>query len=112
MGLVPASNEFLVTCRELCDKKWLHYDFDEVMTGFRASLKGASGILKPKLILSFGKVIVLVCLLVHLLIERNYGTFKHLKVQVYQAGTLSGNPVAMAAGLVSLRKLKSKSFYL
>ena len=58
MGLVPASDEFLTTCRELCDKNGALLIFDEVMTGFRASLKGASGILNVQAdIITFGKVI-------------------------------------------------------
>ncbi len=48
MGLVPATNEFLQKCRELCDKHGALLIFDEVMSGFRASLKGASGILDVK----------------------------------------------------------------
>ncbi|MDY3204901.1 MAG: glutamate-1-semialdehyde 2,1-aminomutase, partial [Arcobacter sp.] len=58
MGLVPATEEFLATCRELCDKYGALLIFDEVMSGFRASLKGASGILKTQGdIITFGKVI-------------------------------------------------------
>ncbi len=108
MGLVPASDEFLKTCRELCDANGALLIYDEVMTGFRASLKGASGILETQAdIITFGKVIGA---------GMPVGAFAsskeimgHLSPDgaVYQAGTLSGNPVAMAAGLTSLRKLKS-----
>ncbi len=110
MGLVPASEEFLATCRELCDKHGALLIFDEVMSGFRASLTGASGIVKTKAdIITFGKVIGA---------GMPVGAFassleimNHLSPDgaVYQAGTLSGNPVAMAAGLVSLRKLKANT---
>ncbi|RXJ77935.1 glutamate-1-semialdehyde-2,1-aminomutase [Arcobacter sp. F155] len=108
MGLVPASEEFLIECRALCDKHGALLIFDEVMTGFRASLTGASGIVEPDAdIITFGKVIGA---------GMPVGAFAaskeimgHLSPDgaVYQAGTLSGNPVAMAAGLTSLRKLKS-----
>ena len=108
MGLVPASEEFLALCRELCDANGALLIFDEVMTGFRASLKGASGILKTQAdIITFGKVIGA---------GMPVGAFAsskkimdHLSPDgtIYQAGTLSGNPVAMAAGLTSLRKIKA-----
>jgi len=108
MGLVPASEDFLKTCRELCDKHGALLIFDEVMSGFRASLTGAHGIVETKAdIVTFGKVIGA---------GMPVGAFAssseimdHLSPDgaVYQAGTLSGNPVAMAAGLVSLQKLKA-----
>ena len=108
MGLVPASEEFLAACRELCDANNALLIFDEVMTGFRASLTGASGIVSTTPdIVTFGKVIGA---------GMPVGAFAsskeimgHLSPDgtVYQAGTLSGNPVAMAAGLVSLKKLKA-----
>ncbi|MDR0407411.1 MAG: glutamate-1-semialdehyde 2,1-aminomutase, partial [Campylobacteraceae bacterium] len=58
MGLVPADEEFLVELRKLCDKNKAILIFDEVMSGFRASLKGAMGITKviPDMV-TFGKVI-------------------------------------------------------
>jgi glutamate-1-semialdehyde 2,1-aminomutase len=107
MGLVPASPAFLAECRRLCDENGALLIFDEVMSGFRASLKGASGILEVQAdMITFGKVIGA---------GMPVGAFAaskeimgHLSPEgaVYQAGTLSGNPVAMSAGLVSLRKLK------
>ncbi len=108
MGLVPASPEFLAKCRELCDTHGALLIFDEVMSGFRASLKGASGIVNtiPDIV-TFGKVIGA---------GMPVGAFasraeimKQLSPEgkIYQAGTLSGNPVAMAAGLTSLKKLKA-----
>ncbi|MEA2049277.1 MAG: glutamate-1-semialdehyde 2,1-aminomutase [Campylobacterota bacterium] len=108
MGLVPASKEFLKECRKLCDKHGALLIFDEVMSGFRASLKGAQGLVKTTPdIVTFGKVIGA---------GMPVGAFASRKEimdqlspngKIYQAGTLSGNPVAMAAGLVSLKKLKS-----
>ena len=108
MGFVPATEEFLAACRELCDANGALLIFDEVMTGFRASLKGASGILKTRAdIITFGKVIGAGMPVGAF--ASNKEIMGHLSPDgaVYQAGTLSGNPVAMAAGLVSLRKLKA-----
>ena len=108
MGFVPASDEFLAACRELCDANGALLIFDEVMTGFRASLKGASGILKVQAdIITFGKVIGAGMPVGAF--AANKTIMGHLSPDgaVYQAGTLSGNPVAMAAGLVSLKKLKA-----
>ncbi len=109
MGLVPASQEFLDECRRLCDENGALLIFDEVMSGFRASLRGAHGVVNTKAdIVTFGKVIGA---------GMPVGAFASSKEimgnlspdgAVYQAGTLSGNPVAMAAGLVSLKKLKAK----
>ena len=108
MGLVPASNEFLATCRELCDKNGALLIFDEVMTGFRASLKGASGILNVQAdIITFGKVIGAGMPVGAFASSKEIMGHLSPEGKVYQAGTLSGNPVAMAAGLVSLKKLKA-----
>jgi len=108
MGLVPASEIFLKTCRELCDKHGTLLIFDEVMSGFRASLKGASGLVKtiPDIV-TFGKVIG-AGMPVGAFASRN-DIMNQLSPNgaIYQAGTLSGNPVAMAAGLKSLQKLKA-----
>jgi glutamate-1-semialdehyde 2,1-aminomutase len=108
MGLVPATEEFLQELRAICDTHGTLLIFDEVMSGFRASLTGAQGIttVKPDMV-TLGKVIGA---------GMPVGAFgarseimAHLSPEgpVYQAGTLSGNPVAMAAGLASLKKLKA-----
>ena len=108
MGLVPASDEFLKTCRELCDKNGALLIFDEVMSGFRASLKGASGILNVQAdIITFGKVIGAGMPVGAFAASKEIMGHLSPEGKVYQAGTLSGNPVAMAAGLVSLKKLKA-----
>ena len=108
MGLVPATNEFLATCRELCDKHGALLIFDEVMSGFRASLKGASGILDVKAdILTFGKVIGAGMPVGAFAASKEIMSHLSPEGKIYQAGTLSGNPVAMAAGLTSLKKLKA-----
>ena len=107
MGLVPATNEFLATCRELCDKHGALLIFDEVMSGFRASLKGASGILDVQAdILTFGKVIGAGMPVGAFAASKEIMSHLSPEGKIYQAGTLSGNPVAMEAGLVSLKKLK------
>ncbi|UFH58244.1 glutamate-1-semialdehyde 2,1-aminomutase [Sulfurovum mangrovi] len=108
MGLVPATEDFLQELRAICDAHGTLLIFDEVMSGFRASLRGAQGIttVKPDMV-TLGKVIGG---------GMPVGAFgaraeimAHLSPEgpVYQAGTLSGNPVAMAAGLASLKKLKA-----
>ncbi len=107
MGLVPADEAFLEGVRRLCDRHGALLIFDEVMSGFRASLKGAQGItsVRPDLV-TLGKVIG------GGMPVGAFGGGEEIMSQlspegpVYQAGTLSGNPVAMAAGLASLRKLK------
>lgn len=108
MGLVPADEDFLQALRTICDENGALLIFDEVMSGFRASLKGAQGIssVKPDIV-TFGKVIGG---------GMPVGAFASCSEimdklspdgPVYQAGTLSGNPIAMNAGLASLKKLKS-----
>ena len=108
MGLVPATEEFLKSCRELCTKHGALLIFDEVMSGFRASAKGSYGLNNIEAdIVTFGKVIG-AGMPVGAFAANNF-IMGHLSPlgKVYQAGTLSGNPVAMAAGLVSLRKIKA-----
>ncbi len=113
MGLVPADIEFLQQLREICDKNGALLVFDEVMSGFRASLRGATGLVgvKPDLI-TFGKVIG------GGMPVGAFGGFEEIMDQlspdgpVYQAGTLSGNPVAMHAGMTALKKIiKNEDIY-
>jgi glutamate-1-semialdehyde 2,1-aminomutase len=109
MGLVPADIEFLEQLHKLCQDNGAILIFDEVMSGFRASLSGSFDFNKiPADIITFGKVIGG---------GMPVGAFasskeimNHLSPDgtVYQAGTLSGNPVAMSAGLASLKKLKEQ----
>jgi len=108
MGLVPADEEFLQSLRTICDEHGALLIFDEVMSGFRASLNGAQGIssVKPDIV-TFGKVIG------GGMPVGAFGASAEIMDKlspdgpVYQAGTLSGNPIAMNAGLASLQKLKS-----
>jgi glutamate-1-semialdehyde 2,1-aminomutase len=110
MGLVPASEEFLTSLKELCEKNGALLIFDEVMSGFRASLKGAQGLtsVKPDIV-TFGKVIG------GGMPVGAFGARSEIMDElspdgpIYQAGTLSGNPVAMSAGLSAIKKLKSDS---
>lgn len=108
MGLVPASPEFLAKCRELCDAHGAMLIFDEVMSGFRASLTGASGIVStvPDIV-TFGKVIGAGMPVGAFASRADIMCQLSPEGKIYQAGTLSGNPVAMAAGLKSLQKLKA-----
>ncbi len=108
MGLVPASPEFLAKCRELCDANGALLIFDEVMSGFRASLKGAQGIVStiPDIV-TFGKVIGAGMPVGAFASRHEIMSQLSPEGKIYQAGTLSGNPVAMAAGLTSLKKLKA-----
>ncbi|HQR74181.1 MAG TPA: glutamate-1-semialdehyde 2,1-aminomutase [Sulfurovum sp.] len=108
MGLVPADEAFLEELRCLCTKHGALLIFDEVMSGFRASLKGAQGIstVKPDIV-TLGKVIGAGMPVGAFGASSKIMAYLSPEGPVYQAGTLSGNPVAMAAGLTSLRKLKS-----
>lgn len=106
MGFVPADAHFLEELRVLCDKHGTLLIFDEVMSGFRASLKGAQGIYStlPDMV-TFGKVIGGGMPVGGFAARTEIMDKLSPEGPVYQAGTLSGNPVAMAAGLASLERL-------
>lgn len=108
MGLVPAEESFLQELRALCDAHGALLIFDEVMSGFRASLKGAQGITSviPDIV-TWGKVIGAGMPVGAFGANAKIMSYLSPEGPVYQAGTLSGNPVAMAAGLASLKKLKN-----
>ena len=108
MGLVPADKKFLEELRELCDKFGAVLILDEVMSGFRASRLGSYPFHEVDAdLVTFGKVIgggmnvaafggkaeIMDCL--------------SPEGAVYQAGTLSGNPVAMSAGIAAISKINS-----
>jgi glutamate-1-semialdehyde 2,1-aminomutase len=112
MGVVPATQEFIDFLRQETQKRGIVLIFDEVVTGFRVGLKGAQERFKIKADLTcFGKIIggglpaaafggrsdIMNCL-------APLGP-------VYQAGTLSGNPLAMEAGFQALRLLQKPGFY-
>ncbi len=112
MGLVLPEPGFLEGLREICDRVGALLILDEVMTGFRVAWRGAQGLygIEPDLT-CLGKVIG------GGLPAAAYGGPRELMDRlapdgpVYQAGTLSGNPLAMAAGLETLRRLDSPGTY-
>ncbi len=106
MGCVPPQNGFLQGLRSMCDQHGILLIFDEVMTGFRLARGGAQELYNISAdIVAFGKVIG-GGLPVGAFAARAE-IMNHLAPigPVYQAGTLSGNPLAMAAGLAMLQSL-------
>ena len=108
MGVVPPQPGFLQGLRKLCDESGALLIFDEVITGFRLAPGGAQEYFGVRAdLVTYGKIIG------GGMPVGAYGGSRKLMEQVaplgpvYQAGTLSGNPVAMAAGLAQLRILKS-----
>ncbi|NTV85183.1 MAG: glutamate-1-semialdehyde 2,1-aminomutase [Burkholderiaceae bacterium] len=117
MNFVRASVPFMRRCRELCTQHGALLVFDEVMTGFRVALGGAQSVyardipgFKPDITV-MGKVIGGGMPLAA------FGGRRDLMEQmaplgpVYQAGTLSGNPVATACGLATLREISRPDFF-
>jgi glutamate-1-semialdehyde 2,1-aminomutase len=112
MGVVPPAAGYLQGLRDLCTKHGVLLLFDEVMTGFRVALGGAQGLysVTPDLT-CLGKIIG------GGLPVGAYGGSRGLMERispagpVYQAGTLSGNPLAMSAGLETLAILKEPGVY-
>ena len=112
MNCIPPTADFLQTLREVCDQHGSLLIFDEVMTGFRVALGGAQALynIKPD-ITTLGKIIG------GGMPVGAFGGRRDIMQQlaplgpVYQAGTLSGNPVAMAAGLKTLELISAAGFY-
>ena len=112
MNFIRSKKTFLEELRELCTKKKIILIFDEVMTGFRVALGGAQSIYKIRPDLTtLGKVIG------GGLPVGAFGGKEEIMNQlapiggVYQAGTLSGNPLAMAAGIKTLEIISSNNFF-
>lgn len=111
MGVVPPAEGFLATIRQLCDKAGALLIFDEVISGFRVARGGAVELygVEPDLI-TFGKVIG-GGLPVGAVAGRRALMERLAPVgDVYQAGTLAGNPLAMAAGLATLQLLDPAAY--
>lgn len=108
MGLVPADKKFLRELRELCDKFGAVLILDEVMSGFRASRLGSYPFHEVDAdLVTFGKVIG-----GGMNVAAFGGKAKIMDClspegAVYQAGTLSGNPVAMSAGIAAISKINN-----
>jgi glutamate-1-semialdehyde 2,1-aminomutase len=117
MNFVRASVPFMRRCRELCTQHGALLVFDEVMTGFRVALGGAQSVYARDIpgfqpdITVMGKVIGGGMPLAA------FGGSRKIMEQmaplgpVYQAGTLSGNPVATACGLATLREISQPGFF-
>ena len=112
MNLVPPAEGYLDALRSLCDQYGVALIFDEVMTGFRVALGGAQSLygVTPDLS-TFGKVIGGGMPVGAFGGKRAFMELVAPSGPVYQAGTLSGNPVAMAAGLANLDLICQPGFY-
>ncbi len=111
-GLLLQGTDFLQYLRDVCTREGILLFFDEVISGFRVGFEGAAGIydIQPDII-AFGKIIggglpvgayaASKAIMSHVAPDGN----------VYQAGTLSGNPVAMAAGIAQLTECLKPGFY-
>jgi len=112
MNCIPPSLEFLKTLRQACDDSGAVLIFDEVMTGFRVALGGAQEYFKitPDLT-TLGKVIGGGMPVGAFGGRRDIMECLSPLGGVYQAGTLSGNPLAMAAGFKTIELLKKPGFY-
>lgn len=108
MGCIPPAEGFLEGLRRLCDANGTLLIFDEVMTGFRLAKGGAQELLGIKAdIVTFGKVIGGGLPVGAFAARNEIMNYLAPAGPVYQAGTLSGNPLAMAAGLEMLKALNA-----
>ncbi|MCK5924582.1 MAG: glutamate-1-semialdehyde 2,1-aminomutase, partial [Methylococcales bacterium] len=112
MNCIPPVAGFLETLRTVCDETGAVLIFDEVMTGFRVALGGAQALYKVKPDLTtLGKIIG------GGMPVGAFGGKREIMESlaplgaIYQAGTLSGNPIAMAAGLKTLELISEPNFY-
>jgi len=111
-GLLLQKKEFLQFLRDVCTKNEILLFFDEVISGFRVAFSGAAELygIKPDLV-TYGKIIG------GGMPVGAYGASNEIMAcisplgDVYQAGTLSGNPVAMAAGIAQLKECLKSDFY-
>lgn len=106
MGCIPPQKDFLQNLRELCTANGILLIFDEVMTGFRLAKGGAQELFGIEAdIVTFGKVIGGGLPVGAFAARNEIMSYLAPEGPVYQAGTLSGNPLAMAAGLAMLQTL-------
>jgi glutamate-1-semialdehyde 2,1-aminomutase len=106
MGCIPPAEGFLEGLRNLCDENNILLIFDEVMTGFRLAAGGSQELFNVKAdIVCFGKVIGGGLPVGAFAARAEIMDYLAPMGPVYQAGTLSGNPLAMAAGLAMLKEL-------
>jgi glutamate-1-semialdehyde 2,1-aminomutase len=112
MNCIPPVEGYLEGLRSACDEHGCLLVFDEVMTGFRVALQGAQGLygITPDLS-TFGKVIGGGMPVGAFGGKREFMELVAPSGPVYQAGTLSGNPVAMAAGLANLELICRDGFF-
>ena len=109
MGCIPPKDGFLQALRNLCDENGTLLIFDEVMTGFRLAKGGAQELFGIKAdIVAFGKVIGGGLPVGAFAARNEIMNYLAPVGPVYQAGTLSGNPLAMAAGLEMLQALNAE----
>ena len=117
MNFVRASVPFMQRCRDLCTQHGALFVFDEVMTGFRVALGSAQSVYARSIpgfepdITVLGKVIGGGMPLAAFGGKRAVMEMLAPLGPVYQAGTLSGNPVATACGLATLREIRKPGFY-
>jgi glutamate-1-semialdehyde 2,1-aminomutase len=108
MGCIPPKKDFLKELRNLCDADKILLIFDEVMTGFRLARGGVQELYNVKAdIVCFGKVIGGGLPVGAFAARNEIMNYLAPLGPVYQAGTLSGNPLAMAAGLAMLQELNN-----
>ncbi len=112
MNFMPPTPGFLAGLRQLCDQYKSLLIFDEVMTGFRVALGGAQALygIKPDLT-TLGKIVGGGMPVGALGGRKEIMQYLAPLGPVYQAGTLSGNPVAMAAGLATLQEICKPGFF-
>lgn len=112
MGVIPPDDGYLEKLRELADRHNVLLIFDEVMTGFRVSYNGAQGLygVMPDLT-TLGKIIGGGFPIGAVGGRADYMDYLSPAGSVYQAGTLSGNPVAVSAGIAMLDYLKKNNPY-
>lgn len=117
MNFVRASVPFMQRCRELCSQHGALLVFDEVMTGFRVALGGAQSVYARHIPGFAPDITVLGKVIGGGMPLAAFGGPRAIMEQmaplgpVYQAGTLSGNPVATACGLATLREIRKPGFY-